>query len=320
MSETLDAYEKGVATTQTLGFIGWYSLPDPHVSHDVLTQKAKDAGMPLTNLPGKPRPADAFKRAMRKTDKTRNKSKPIPNDDRYYTFMVRPVQMKGKELEAHVVIEILDTDGKKLAHNEVASLRFNASTDFYENEIFPIYETHPDFRPLINDQLTEFLEAFKDAKVEVEPQAIRQTIRAELWDMNALTVRSRGGVYFVPVANKKRLDALETWVGALEADFHTLPLPDTTKQKNMVLAAFEADVHEQAHEVVQQLNKIISSGKKIAPSQWARHKKRLDDLTKRTRQYSDLVDEEMEKAGTELLLLQSKVMQVLNGDLVSEGR
>jgi hypothetical protein len=138
--------------------------------------------------------------------------------------------------------------------------------------------------------------------------------------MGALNVRSRGGIYFVPYASRASMENLETFASSIGATFHTLPLPDTSKQKNMLIAAFEEDVHSQAFETMEALDKVLKSGKKIPPSVWARHKKRFDDLTARAAQYSDLVDSELDKAGTELMLLQQKVMEVLSGDFISEGR
>lgn len=320
MNTTLDSYSKSISEAQTLGHIGWYSLPDPHITHADMVELARKVGMPEKHLPGPPRPADAFKRAMRKSDRSKNKPKPLQRQNEFYTFLVRPVSMTGDDLEVHLVLEVLNKSGKKLHHNDVAGVRYSKSSDHYAESVFPVYETHHEFRPLIDEMLVDFRDEFKQALVEVEPQSIRNTIRSELWDMHALNVRSRGGIYFIPRQNKKRLESLEAWVTGMGADFHTIPLPDNSKQKDMIIQAFENDVHEQAHETIQQLNKLLLSNTKIPPSIWARYKKRLDDLTARTSQYSDLIEEEMEKAGTELILLQQKVMEVLKSDLITEGR
>ena len=321
MNTTLEQYIDGVPDINVLGYIGWYSLPDPHMGRDELIRLAKAAKMSEDHLPGNPRVADAFRRATRYTDKARKKPQAIASSSRMYTFMLRPVSSTREETEVHLVLEILDKQGKSLEHNEVARIVLNKKTDFLTADILPGWpKAHLTYGPLIEAELKEFKAEFAQAKLEVEPQNIRKTIRDELWEMNALNVRSKGGVYFIPVGNKDRLVALETWVNSLGASLHTLPLPDTGKQKDMVKAAFESDVHGQAHEMIEQLTNQTKAGKKMPPSVWNRYKTRLNDLTKRTKQYSDLVEEEMGKAGTELIMLHEKIFSILENDQVSEGR
>lgn len=321
MNQTLEAYMEGVPDINTLGYIGWYSLPDPHRTREELVELAKQAGMDEKNLPGNPRVADAFRRATRYTDKTNKRQLAIAGQgDRLYTFMLRPVSSTREETEVHLVLEVLDETGKQLTHSAVAKLVLNKKTDFLDVTVLPVYQYHVDYRPLIDAEINEFKREFKRAKKEVEPQNIRKTIRDELWEMDALNVRSKGGVYFIPVGHKDQLAALETWVNSLGASLHTLPLPDTGKQKEMVRVAFEADVHGQAHEMIAQLDALTKSGKKIPPSVWTRYRTKMNDLTSRTKQYSDLVEEEMGKAGTELLMLHEKIMGILENDQVSEGR
>ena len=318
---TLEQYMEGVPDVNTLGYIGWYSLPDPHMTREQLVGLAKAASMSEEHLPGPPRVADAFRRATRYTDKLKKKPQAVAGSSRMYTFMLRPVSSTREETEVHLVLELLDKQGKHLEHEEVARIILNKKTDFLKTELMPAWTNgHITYGPLVDAELAEFRAEFAQAKKEVEPQNIRKTIRDELWEMNALNVRSKGGVYFIPVGNKDRLVALETWVNSLGASLHTLPLPDTGKQKDMVKAAFESDVHGQAHEMIEQLGNLTSSGKKIPPSVWNRYKTRLNDLTKRTKQYSDLVEEEMGKAGTELIMLHEKIFAILENDQVSEGR
>lgn len=313
----LDAYAASIQPDTVLGHIAWYSLPDPHITKEKIEEIAKDAGIKEEHLPGEPRSSDAFKRASRKTDLLKTKYISVPNSENKLSFMVRPVVSSGRNLEAHLVIETLDPAGKKLSHVDAVAFKFDVDNGVFDTE--ELIDPMP-HAATVEKRTKLFTFLFQIACTEVEPQAIRNTFRQELWDMDALNVRSRGGIYFVPRASGTSLDELEAFATAIGAEFHTLPLPDNTKQKSMVMAAFESDVHAQAHETIEKLNKILLQGKQIPPSVWSRHKKRLDDLTERTAQYSDIVDTEMEKAGTELLLLNQKVTEVLKGDLIAEGR
>ena len=313
----LDAYAASIQPDTVLGHIAWYSLPDPHITKTQIEKIAKDTGIKEEHLPGEPRTSDAFKRAIRKTDLLKTKYVSVPNSENKLSLMVRPVVSSGRKLEAHLVIETLDSAGKKLSHVDAVAFQYDVDNGEFETE--NLADPMP-YSYIVEARVKVFDFMFKIACVDVEPQAIRNTFRQELWDMDALNVRSRGGIYFVPRASNKSLDKLEAFATQVGAEFHTLPLPDNTKQKNMVMAAFESDVHAQAHETIEKLNKILLHGEKIPPSVWARHKKRLDDLTERTAQYSDIVDTEMEKAGTELLVLNQKVTEVLKGDLIAEGR
>lgn len=313
----LSDYEASVSNIGTLGYIAWYSLPDPQITADDLAAKATASGVATKHLPGSPRPADAFKRAVRKIDLLKTRYYAIPNSENKLSMMVRPVVSAGDELEAHLVAETLDPQGKTLSHEDLVRFKFKVSDNRLNAE--DIVDPMPN-RDIVDEHVTKFIEMFITSKKHVEPQAIRNMFRQELWDMDALNVRSRGGIYFVPYSSKNQMVALETFASSIGATFHTLPLPDTTKQKDMLVAAFEEDVHSQAYETMEALDKVLNSGGKMPPSVWARHKKRFDDLTNRASQYSDIVDSELEKAGTELLMLQTKITEVLNGDYISEGR
>jgi len=318
MSKTqLDAYAASITSKTMLGHIAWYSLPDPHITKEDIDLIADTSGIKKDHLPGEPRPSDAFKRAIRKTDLLKTKYVEVPNSNNKLSVMVRPVVASGRSLEAHLVIETLDSAGKRLSHEDAVAFKFDV-----DNGVFDVKELIDPMphENLVGNRVKYFTLLFQLSCVEVEPQAIRNTFRQELWDMNALNVRSRGGIYFVPKSSNNDLEKLELFATTLGAEFHTLPLPDTSKQKDMVMAAFENDVHAQAHETIEKLNKVLLKGEKIPPSVWARYKSRLDDLTSRTAQYSDIVDTELEKAGTELILLQQKVMEVLKGNLIVEGR
>jgi hypothetical protein len=313
----LSDYEAAVQQQSTLGYIAWYSLPDPHISEDDIKKHAKTAGVKEDHLPGAPRPSDSFKRAVRKTDLLKTKYYSLPGNENKLSYMVRPVVMRGNNLEAHLVMEVLDSSGKRLSHQDLVAFKWDNETNSFD--IANLVDPMP-FQAGVDNRSGYFVKTFKDGLTEVEPQAIRNTFRQELWDMDALNVRSRGGIYFIPEASKPAMSNLETFATLVGADFHTLPLPDTTKQKDMLMAAFENDVHGQAYETIEALDKVLTSGKKIPPSVWARHKKRFDDLTARTAQYSDLVDSELDKAGTELMVLRKKVMEVLEGDYIADGR
>jgi hypothetical protein len=147
-------------------------------------------------------------------------------------------------------------------------------------------------------------------------------VRRQLDEMRAFLLRRNGSVYFVP---KDQEDAavgmteLLEWVGR-GSGFHILPLIDTDKQREMIQAAFEDEVHESAQTMLNTLQEAIHKKEPVTKAAWLEFMNRKEALQSRAAEYSDLIDREFIKAGTELALLDDAMTDILTGGLIKEGR
>jgi hypothetical protein len=180
----------------------------------------------------------------------------------------------------------------------------------------------PKNRQLVSDALERFEDEYERATTYLDAQTLRQMMRRQLDNMDAFLLRRNGSVYFVKKAEEERAvalcDLLE-WIGH-GSGFHILPLIDTEKQREMIQGAFEDEVHESAQAMLNTLSEALQQKRPVTKTAWVDFMNRKEALQARATEYSDLIDREFIKAGTELALLDDTMTEILQAGLIKAGR
>ena len=317
-SSPLAGYGAGIRKETLLGWVAWYGISDPEVEYDALKNEFARLGLDEGALPAPLRPGDTFKRACRYAQESKI---PIPNTDLYANVLIRKVAMDPDLLQWNMVVETVDSNGKKLDFDEVAELKFHKDTNKLEI-VRTDWSKQRGYTGISNRAVQRFRDEFTHAQTFIDSQTLRQTIRRQLDLMRAFLLRRNGSVYFVPKDQQEQAEALAElleWVGH-GSGFHILPLIDTQKQREMIQGAFEDEVHESAQKMLGDLQDSLVQKKEITNGQWVEMLERKDALLARAREYSDLIDREFAKAGTELALLDDALEQVLMEGLIKAPR
>lgn len=312
MTSPLPGYGHGLTDDTILGHIAWYTITKPQLTHEDIMQLVIDNGLDPVIVPKPPRAGDAFKRACRYSERL---GLSIPYSPNTANFLIRPVTQTLEDIERHVVLEIIDPDGRKLTHSTAAELQFERKTGVLNVKM---EQLEPELQPLLEDTMDQFAATLKDSTKYVEAQVIRRMIRLQLEHMHAVLARAKGSVYFIPKSQKKLmegLDAFTTSCGEGSA-FHSLPLVDTTKQQELISGAFEDGVHEQSQQIITELHALSSQGKEITANSWNDYKQKLVALTHKANEYTDLVDVELTKSQIELEAVNAQLQDFLLSGLV----
>lgn len=293
-----------------LGYITWYTLYQPDVTHDRIEQLVNDHNLDKHLLPPKPRVVDAFKRACRYTEKTKIR---LPGTDNIAKVMVPRVAQTPDEVERQMVVQIADPEGRTLSYDIVAKLLFNREHNTLTIDPIENY----DLQWLVDERVNKFQQEFKYALEHIDHQVLRRIIREEFDFMNALIVRSGGGVYFIPKDRYDRLLGLQMLFSVFDngSVLHSLPLLDSTDQRNMVKSAFETAVHDQAIKAITDLKESLKGGGSVPFKVWEDYNKLSQVLADRKAEYEDLVGEEIDKASIELKSIKSMLTEA-----AAEGR
>lgn len=353
----LKGYGSGIRKETLLGFVAWYGISDVDIRYEDLKAKFAELGLDEEAMPGEIRAVDAFKRACRYTQE---RKQPIPGTDLLANVMVRDVANDRETTERHIVIEIVDQQGRRLQYETAARLLFTRrihkvlwedekgrtqERQFYlEQEAAEFMEdcegdnvrratiekagvtvdkvwTYGRHDTIVDSAIARFRQEFDRASQYLDSQSLRQMIRRQLDFMKAFLLRKNGSVYFIPKHEERRaiaLAELHEWFGG-GSSFHILPLIDTEKQREMIQAAFEDEVHEEALQMIHKLKDALTESKPITAGAWNMIQQRKNELLERARAYSDLIDREFAKAGTELALLDDTMAELLNQGLVKAG-
>jgi hypothetical protein len=306
MTQVIPGYAENVSDDRLLGHIAWYTITEPHVTHEQLAEMVSDLPLNKSFLPSKPRLGDAFKRACRYSERkllTYQK-------DQFVNFLIRKVTQSTDEVVRHLVIEIVDSDGKTLEYHDVAHLEFDRKKNVLHVRKLSI---NPELDALTQETLKLFTDNFDTATKYLDAQVIRLMIRHQLEAMGAISVRKQGSIYFAPMSAKDQTEALETFCERLGSgsNFHALPLVDTTKQREMITAAFEEEVHDEATQIIAELATRKTQGTQMTARAFDAYRERYQRLKGNAKEYAELVEDEMTKTKTEIQALDQQLVELL---------
>lgn len=312
MTAAMPGYGADLPDELVLGHIAWYTITKPQVTQPEMAQLVTDLNLSPRIIPIEPRPGDAFKRACRYSERS-GLDYPLSNDKA--NFLIRSVTTNHDEIERHLVLERVDATGKHLDYTIAAHLNYNRVDDAMSIMKVKLPK-HLD--ELVVETLNMFGTNFEEALKYIDAQVIRRMIREQLEIMGAIAIRKQGSVYFVPMKEKERTLALEKFcqnmgVGSV---FHSIPLPDTTKQREMIHAAFEEEVHQEAAQAITELRKLRAIGEPISSKAWAKYRDQLNRLRTNYDSYGSLVNTEMIMAKTELKALSTHLTDFMQEGLV----
>jgi hypothetical protein len=285
-----------------LGRLGWYTISE-NVSHDhgKFCEKILDI---TDTLPGPPRPGDIFKRACTFVERKNIKIE----DNLKVNYMIRPSGSDPDFIWRSLVKEIVDSEGHRLSYEEVCVITFQRKTevvDVIENRVLEPVET------VIIKNLKDYI---TDNSNVLTAYAIRETVRRILEkSLYAIKVRPSGGIYFVSEEHSERFSKLEDVVNSLGfgASFHSLPLLNDEKQREMLRNAFEEESCSLADELIGEIMGLVKSGKKISSDKFTNYKMQYDSLRKKVVDYSDILDEAMEITASRLEVMNNVMLQLL---------
>lgn len=312
MTTPLPGYGQSIPANLMLGHIAWYSIAKPRLTSDNLIALIADLGLDPAIIPTPPRAGDAFKRACRYSER---KGLAIPYSDNTANFLIRPVTQTLEDIERHMVIEVVDPEGRKLEYHDVAHLTFDRKQSVLNVSKKAISD---ELDPLTDDTLQAFAIHLKDATKYVDAQVIRSMIRKQLDLMSAIAVRRQGSVYFIPIRSQKLTEGLEkftSYCGPGSA-FHALPLIDDTKQREMVKAAFEGEVHDGATQLITELAQLQNAETEITPKAWTVYKEKFNTLKTQMGEYETLVDMELLQADSEMDALERQLADFITAGLI----
>ena len=310
----LSDYGAGLSDDLILGHIAWWTVTKPRVTHTELLEAVTDLDLDPAIVPKPPRLGDAFKRACRYSERS---GVPMPHLLNHTgNFLVRKVSQDVDEIERHLILEIVDPNGRKLEYIDAAHLILNRNTGELKTNVKKV---HDDLKPLVMGVLEDLWNEFQDATKYIEAQVIRRMIRDQVDLIAGIPVRREGSVYFVPRSGSAKLSRLEELVDTVlnnGSAMHALPLVDTDKQREMVKGAFESEVHDESVQMIAELQRIKDSKKPITPRAWAAFKERFGWLKQRADEYGELVDIEMQKAELEMAALDEHLADFITSGLI----
>lgn len=287
-----------------LGRLCWYSITDVCVPHGDVIQALAKANI-FQNLPREPLDDDVFRRVSSNASLL-NKKVGTVDPETFYKYRLTEVGRDKDEIVRRLVRDHVQFKGRKLDTVQIGDVTYKRATGDISGTF--LHTADPVFPELVTELQTEF----QKWRGHLNSYAIREWIREYLQDLGATSVRPRGGLYFVKEALADRVVGLEKLVSVMpgSCEFHTLPLIDEDKQRDMLRKAFEAETIGAIDDMLVEMAEIMEDDKMITPNRSDQFKRRYLDLMGKTSDYQTLLETAMNETNSRLEIAQKALLRL----------
>lgn len=278
--------------TVLLGDLVWYSVAEAtRIKHADLCDALIAAGLPAFQPPA-PKDEDVFQRVC-----TAHQRKKVETDDPnvYENYLMRKVKAGPDVFTKHIVVERVNTKGKKLGYDASVQIEFTVATGKI------VIET---IGRRANQQALNLAELIKrDYRAErgcVNAYTVRELIRRMVNSTGATLVKPTGGIYFIMASEQATVDAILNFADTYEGvTFHSVPLINDREQQSMLRTAFEAETKGTVEERLDQIDEMLA-GPEITARRYSDLIAEMHEIQGKTGKYRDLLDDTL--AATDLIL------------------
>lgn len=211
--------------SQVLGNLFWFSIGKQLVNAKKLEEHMIATGVDTVWLPKRIRPSDAYRRATKEAERKKVKTDEVGV---FYNYLVRDVYSDNEKVVRNIVIEKIDSKGKRLEYNPDAC---RITLDKTNNNTVT-FETTDSVTKEMADEIIQNYNIYKDYYGE---QQVRVMVGKILNSLAPIPVRNNGGIYFVPQKFQQQLQALTNFCSALEnSEGYKIPVVNSFDSKQMI--------------------------------------------------------------------------------------
>lgn len=290
-----------------LGRLFWYSLADVRVPQTECARMLRAAGFSATPPP-MPKDLDVFKRVCTATKRDKIAT---AEPDVFENYLLVPFR-DDKMVTRRVVRQMVDNKGRKLGHDELIDIIFDRATSAIRTERVGTAVCHGMCKDIVGQIVSEF--ALWQGCLTT--YAVREWIRNHILHLGATMVRPGGGVYFLKEALQPQIEGLEKFGLELNAsghgkiDFHSLPLIDDRKQREMVQRAFEAETVGALDTLMIEVATYNRDGAVVTADKYKALFATYRELMGKTQDYEALLEQKLASTGNRLELFQDALLQL----------
>lgn len=313
LSPDLAAQQGTVDKDALLGRILWYSVPSAtRLDPQLVTTELQGRGF-TRKIPNVPADSDVFRRVSINAER---RKVPIPDPNKkdaflpgqFENWMIRDFTAKGDALGKRIVCEVVDTNGKRLSYNQIVDLTFVPASQPGGSSVIKvdwINGFNAANQTRAQEVVDDVLSGFKRWKGKFHDAVMRHWIKQTILSMGATAVRPTGGIYFLKEEFASQVEALESFIVdhfPPGGECHSVEIPDTSKQREMVKKAIEAETTGAVEQMMLEISEVKKAGK-LTPKKFEEMNKRVREVENKIADYSKLLETDLKTVNTRVELL-----------------
>ena len=326
---TFKDYNDFVATLPAdalLGSLVWFtisaaSVPLSGVKADLAARNLSDTHMRTVI-----RPVDAFKKASKAAETNLGKQE----DGLSSSILVRQVGQTEDMSHRHVMLERAHYKAgkrRRLVYEPVGEIVLHRGTKDRKNNTYSGYgiavkridRPDIDFTPEEEAHIEDALGAGAKVKTAfdhhmhyLDSHAVRSYVRDYVVrSLSGILVKESGGVYFVPQGHVDELIRLKEWVASVGSCMDLTPLVGYDETADMLATAVVDDIERDVMELGKEVALILSNpDRSLRTKTYDQFLSRGQEVTNRTREYRDLLNNSLTGLDTVLTMMQDHLIDL----------
>lgn len=322
--------------TPIIGHLVLYSVYDAPVTHDELELWFTELGLDQAYLPAAIRESDAFERVtgkvgIRASYKLATEQPAPPTDPDAEaeeekviaaTLMTRHVSRDNQRIVRHLVREVRNEIDSELSYDtKLAELLFVRDTSKTAHPGAGSIRINPDYTAIgaladeeqaqVHKTLAEIKAAYEEHCRFYTSDRLRKILRDYIEALNAVSVRTSGGVYFVHRQHEATLAGLRELVARFgnNSKITRIPLPDQDEMRDMVVTAFTTQTREELEKLAMDIATARREGASDTKIEGLHARFRA--LQNAAREHSTLLETTLEDTTTALQLVNAQIASLL---------
>jgi hypothetical protein len=322
----------GIPGSRFIGSVLWYSVAGTvergtdgkrntvpvRVHQDELVAWFQELGLDQDYLPPRIKKIDAFRNATSQV--RREYACGDEGSGQYATLRIEEVKSDNEQVIRHVVKDVRDERKEQLSRTHLATVKFirggrsslgkRNSGDHVKTMV--LSRTRGEDRDQVDELLVEFERRYEDLGVFLHSPALRGVIRDLLASLNAVAMKTSGGVYFVHKNRWADLDKVQKLMHCIGQGcvMEQFPLVDQADSRRMLTDAFESEVEDEVRLLLKDIAEANSKSGKVAARRYAEISARYRELEGRSAEYTELLDLAQGKAGDALELALTSITEM----------
>jgi len=296
-----------------LGSLVTFSIIAADINLDVAREQLVALGLDTKALRKRLRPVDAFRKATRELERSFK-----VEDGVQLNLHVVQLGQDDESSRRHVTAQRISTrkgERERVIYDHSAEIVFTRAT----GEV-TFVRRHPPGLDLTEEQeqwLQSGLEALSERYAHwcthLDSHAVRTYVRDTLSALNAILVKSTGGLYFVRQSHRTTVAALREWVRGQGSEFDTIPLLDLVDQREMLARAFEEEAVAEVERLSGEIDKILSEpDRRVKSTTVEDYLSRYAELSVKAEDTADMLSIRSEIATKQIAAFKKRAMSLMD--------
>jgi hypothetical protein len=281
-----------IDATELLGFLEFHGFGDLKIHKDELGKLFEKNMLPMSYLPNKIHPADAYRRATAQAQSTIEIDH---NGNRHKArLLVREVKSDSNMIIRHLVREIVNAQDERLEYDEVGRFVLDRKNNNVLNtSIMHSFSHEYPYADLMRQIQALYVEWSEYHTKDTVNNIVRRIIK----DMNNVNLTPNGRATFIPKTQKNLLmglqglfeDLIPYQADGCESYIEIIPVIDTVEQRRTVEKRVEREITSEANELLADFANLLGQDQRPSVRIVKSYAKRVVELQEKLTEYEKLI-------------------------------